>query len=436
MRGVLVAQRWASALLRSCEVAVSNGLAVLVWNYTTPSGIIGAAKKLALTLGLAACFGYASFDKAALAVELTPAYSAVEHGSILTVRARSWSHNAASIEQPGEFGETLNVVTNDTPVQTLSQYRAEPLLKGTEGVTTSAWSLSPVQGMAVKRHEPPARKGRDSLSYAVTHRSADKEPHANSSDSDWDRLNIAQSDVLSAAEYTWKQIAMHIVASGRELRINSGETQIAKLVAARMKNAMRSFDNSFSSDLYSAGSLSNQIGGLQHIVADTNTNTVGGIDANTWTFWRNTVFDLSSNSVIIGSTTIENDAMLPLWLSIDRGAGDSPDLIIMDTTYFTYFEKSQTSLKRYANADEAQAGLVSMKYKTADVTYDTSGSGIPSAHAYFLNTNYLKLVVHEDADLDEMPKKNPIDQDGEVVPLIWMGNLTCSNRKLQGVIIA
>jgi hypothetical protein len=208
------------------------------------------------------------------------------------------------------------------------------------------------------------------------------------------------------------------------------------LAAARLKNAMRTFDNNFSSDLYSAGSLANQIGGLQALIADTNTNTVGGIDASTWTFWRNTVFDLSVNSVTISSTTIENDAMLPLWLSLDRGQGDSPDLILMDTVYYTYFEKSQTSLKRYASASDAQAGLVSLKYKTADVMFDTSGSGIPASHAYFINSNYIKLVVHQDADMDEMPKKEPVNQDGEVIPILWMGNLTISNRKLQGVIIA
>lgn len=254
--------------------------------------------------------------------------------------------------------------------------------------------------------------------------------------SDWDLLSIQQSDVLSAAEFTWKQIAIHVVASGRELRINSGPAQIEKLAAGRIKNAYRTFENNFSADLYSAGSLSNQIGGLQHIVADTNTNSVGGIDANSWSFWQNTVFDLSVASVTISSTTIENDVFLPLWLLLDRGAGDCPDLIVLDSVYYTHFEKSQTSLKRYASAEDAQAGIVSMKYKTADVISDTTGSGIPASHGYFLNTNYIKLVVHEDADLDEMEKKEPVNQDGEVIPILWMGNMTVSNRKLQGVIHA
>lgn len=253
--------------------------------------------------------------------------------------------------------------------------------------------------------------------------------------SDWDLLNISQSEVLSAAEYQWKQIAIHVVASGRELRINSGDSQIEKLVAARMKNAMRTFDNNFSSDLYSAGSLSNQIGGLQAIIADVNTNTVGGIDASTWTFWQNTVFDLSVNGVTISATTIENSVMLPLWMSIDRGGSDQPDLIVADNTYYQFYEASQTSLKRYASSSSESGGFLSLKYKNADVIYDTTATGIPTTHMYMINTNYLKLCTHMDADLDVMDKKEPVNQDGEVVPILWMGNITCSNRKQQGVVI-
>jgi hypothetical protein len=253
--------------------------------------------------------------------------------------------------------------------------------------------------------------------------------------SGWDFLNVAQSDVLSAAEFSWKQIAIHVVASGLELRTNSGDSALEKLVAARIKNAMRTFENNFSSDLYSAGSLTNQIGGLQAIVADTNTNTVGGIDANTWTFWRNTVYDFSVDSVTASATTIES-SMLKLWLQIDRGPSDQPDLIVMSTDYYTFFENSQTSIKRYASAESAQGGFVTLKYKNADVIYDTSATGIPSTHAYMLNTNYLKLVVHGDADMETMEKKTPINQDGEVIPIIWQGNMTVSNRKLQGVMIA
>jgi len=253
--------------------------------------------------------------------------------------------------------------------------------------------------------------------------------------SDWDTLNISQSDVISAAEYQWRQIAINVVASGRELRINSGDSRIINLAKARIKNAIRTFNNNFSSDLYSAGTLTNQINGLQAIVADTNTNTVGGIDASTWAFWQNTVLDASDVSVTPSSTTIENGLMLPLWLSLDRGPDDQPDLIVADNTYYQYFEGSQASLKRYTSAESANGGFVTLKYKNADVLFD-GNSGIPANHMYFLNTNYLQLVVHQDADMEIMDEMRPVNQDGSVTPILWMGNLTCSNRKLQGVIKA
>lgn len=253
--------------------------------------------------------------------------------------------------------------------------------------------------------------------------------------SDWDSLNINQSDVITAAEYQWRQIAINVVSSGRELRINSGDSRIINLAKGRIKNALRTFNNNFSSDMYSAGTLTNQINGLQAIIADTNTNTVGGIDASAWSFWQNTVFDASVNSVTPSATTIENGMMLPLWLSIDRGPDDQPDLIVMSNDYYAFFEASQTSIKRYTDSQRANGGFVTLKYKNADVLFD-GNSGIPSAHIYMINTNYLELVVHQDADLEIMDEMRPVNQDGVVVPILWMGNLTCSNRKQQGVVIA
>lgn len=253
--------------------------------------------------------------------------------------------------------------------------------------------------------------------------------------SGYDVLNVGASDVISAAEYQWRQIAINVVASGLELRTNSGDTRIINLVKARLKNAIRTFKNNFSADIYSDGTLANQINGLQALVADAGTGTVGGIDSSTWTFWKNKVQSAAApiqggGAITPGSTTMES-LMLPLWLSLVRG-DDQPDLIVMDNNYFTFFEQSQTSIKRYTDSTKADAGFVALKYKGADVIFD-GGSGIPTNHAYFLNTDYLELVVHKDADMTVMDEMKPYNQDAAVVPVLWMGNLVCSNRSLQGV---
>lgn len=258
--------------------------------------------------------------------------------------------------------------------------------------------------------------------------------------SGYDVLNVGASDVLSAAEYQWRQIAINVVASGLELRTNSGGSRIINLVKSRMKNATRTFKNNFSADVYSDGTLPNQINGLQVLVSDAGTGTVGGIDSATWAFWRNQVQSaaapLQGGGAITPSATTIESLMLPLWLALTRG-DDVPDLIVADNNYFTFYEQSQTSIKRYTNdggsAGKAAGGFISLKYKSADVIFD-GGSGIPVNRMYFLNSDYMEMVVHKDADLAVMDEMKPYNQDAAVVPILWMGNLVCSNRNLQGVL--
>lgn len=252
--------------------------------------------------------------------------------------------------------------------------------------------------------------------------------------SDWDNLNISASDVISSAEYQWRQIAINVVASGRELRINSGDSRIINLAKSRIKNALRTFNNNFSNDLYSSGALTNQINGLQALIADAGTGTVGGIDSSAFPFWQNTVIDASNLSVTPSATTIESGLMLPAWLATDRGPDDQVDLIVADNNYYTFFEGSQLSLKRYNDTQKGAVGFVSLRYKSADVIYD-GNSGIPANHMYGINTAYMELVVHQDANLEIMDEMKPVNQDGAVTPILWMGNVTCSNRKQQFVIV-
>lgn len=261
--------------------------------------------------------------------------------------------------------------------------------------------------------------------------------------SGYDALDISASETLSASEYAWKQAAVHITASGRELRINSGDRAITKLAKQRLTNAMRTFRNNLSSDAYSDGTASNQINGLQAIIPDTAGGSLGGIDGDTYTWWQGAVQDASSpisgSAITLSNTTFEQPFMLQLWLELVRG-DDSPDLIVLSNDYYTFFEGTQVQIARYTkdtdrSPDKGQAGFVSLGYKTADVIFD-GGSGISTAHGYMLNTDYLMLYAHEDADMTEVSEQRAINQDAVVIPIIWMGNMGCSNRFLQGVMHA
>jgi hypothetical protein len=255
-----------------------------------------------------------------------------------------------------------------------------------------------------------------------------------------DMLNVAQSDVFSAAEYSWRNIALNVVSTGTEIRANAGPQRIANLAKARIQNAIHTFANNFSSDLYSDGTLPNQIDGLQKLVADAGTGTVGGIDSSTFTFWQNIVQSaaapLQGGGAITPSaaTGVMESLMLPLFMRLTRNA-DKPDMIVSSDDYYTFFEGGQVTIKRYVDGDMANAGFMALQYKGIPVFFD-GVSGMPAAHMYFLNTQYLELVVHSQANLTVLEDAKPYNQDAVVVPILWQGNLITQNRSLQGVLKA
>jgi hypothetical protein len=251
--------------------------------------------------------------------------------------------------------------------------------------------------------------------------------------SGYDPLNIAASDVLSAAKYDWVQAAVNITASGRELRNNSGANQIMDLAEQRTRNALRTAANNMSVDLYSSGALSNQMGGLAHIIQTNGQGTVGGINSATYTFWRNQFRELSGTGTWTKSTI--KDDMNALWLSLNRGS-DKPDLVVMSHDFFSAYWASLQDLQRYASADSATAGFQSLKYVTADVIFDSNTNFSTTAErAYFLNTEYLELCVHRDANWTTLDEKMSVNQDAVVIPVLWQGQIVCSNRSLQGIMI-
>lgn len=249
----------------------------------------------------------------------------------------------------------------------------------------------------------------------------------------YDTLNVNASDVLSAAKYDWMQVAIHVTASGRELKMNNAREAMIKLVKARIKNAKNTASNQMSIDLYSDGSLTNQMGGLASIIQSNGLGTVGGIDSSVFTIWQNKFFEIPGTNTWSKSNI--KGYMNTLWLRLVRG-DDKPNLIVSSHDLYSAYEESLQDNQRYMSADDAAAGFEALKYKTASIIFDDNANfGTTAEKMFFLNTKYLYLVQHSEAQWTQDDEKKPINQDAVVVPMFWMGNLVCSNRALQGLLL-
>lgn len=251
--------------------------------------------------------------------------------------------------------------------------------------------------------------------------------------SGYDMLNVGASDVLSAAKYPWVQSAINVVASGLELRNNSGREQLIKLASARVTNAQRTASNYMSLDLYGSGALTNQLTGLAGIIQTNGLGTVGGIDSSVFTFWQNKYREAAGTNTI-AKASIKGE-MNALWLALVRGT-DKPDLIVSTHDFYAMYWESLQDNQRFASSSSAAAGFETLKYISADMVFDSNANfATTGERMYFLNTDYLELVVHRDANWTTLDKRVSTNQDAEVIPIIWQGQLVCSNRSLQGILI-
>lgn len=251
-------------------------------------------------------------------------------------------------------------------------------------------------------------------------------------------LDISPSDVISAAEFAWKQAAVAVSISGLEQLKNSGKEKMIDLLEARIGNAERTFINNLSNDIYSDGSTDGgkQIGGLQLLVATSpSTGTVGSINRANFSFWQNQVTDMSDDVGAAASSGNIQDGMRKLWVKLVRNR-DKPDLIVMDNNYYEHFWASLQSQQRFTNEELAVAGFNNLKFNTADVVLDGGqGGDAPSSQAYFLNTNYLFFRPHRDRNMVPLdPDRFATNQDAMVKLIGFAGNMTMSNAALQGVL--
>lgn len=272
--------------------------------------------------------------------------------------------------------------------------------------------------------------------------------------SGYEVLNVSPSQIFTAAEFPIRQAAVAVSISGLEELQNAGPEQMIDLIEGRVSNAEDTLTSLIAVGIYSDGSAAKEIGGLQLLV-DTSpaTGTVGGIAADTWTFWRNIAYSAATNGGAAATSANIRRYMDAVYVQLVRGT-DKPDLLVADNNYWLLYNESLQPLQRITNADMAAAGFITLEYMGAPVVLDggfqgygtygeanasdyMANGGCPTNTMYFLDTKYIFYRPHRARNFVPLnPDRYSINQDAVVKLQAWAGNMTVSNRRLQGVLSA
>jgi hypothetical protein len=259
--------------------------------------------------------------------------------------------------------------------------------------------------------------------------------------SGYETLPTNPSDVISAAQFDFKQAAVAVSISGLEMLQNSGKEAMIDLMEARVNVAESTMANLIAAGIYAdgTGNGGKEIVGLKAAVSTSPTSgTYGSIDRANFTVWRNQALIASGASVNNAATTKSNvqHAFNLAMASITRGS-DKCDLIVVDNNYWNFILESMQAIQRLTDSGLAKAGFASVNYMGADVVLDGGiGGNMPASQAFFLNTSYIRLRPHRDRNFVPLDpsKRYSVNQDAAVQLLAWAGNLTCNGPKFQAVL--
>ncbi len=249
----------------------------------------------------------------------------------------------------------------------------------------------------------------------------------------YEELDVTEQKTTSAAEFNWRQAAASISISGADELINQeGEQRLLNLIGEKITNAESAMRKLLTTNFYAdgTGNFGKDWLGLDAICASSpSTGILGGIDRSVSTFWQ--------NKALVGTkTTTAFDNIISkmgnMYLSCSEGSY-SPDVIMADQASYEGYEGSLVDNKRFQSDKMADAGFMSLKFKGADVIFDTFVPATATlGNMFFLNLDSIRLVMMKGADMKIGEFLKVINQDAKSAKILAMGNLTVKESRRNG----
>lgn len=243
--------------------------------------------------------------------------------------------------------------------------------------------------------------------------------------SGYDALTPAHGqEIITAAEYAWKQAAIFIPMSGMEEAKNSGDKAIVNLLKTKTENAERTAAEQFETMLFTYYGTENSNkgwGGLPLLVGnETSTvTTVGGIDRTTDTYWR------ASRNVTPAAMTLP--LLSNTYNTVSYGS-DAADFQVTTQALWEKYEGLLQPYQRFMDPKTAEAGFTNLMHRGSKVVWSDL---CPSGLWYTLNSRHLKLAVLSGKWMNFRGFVEPYDRDAKYGLITCYGTFgTNESRKL------
>lgn len=249
-------------------------------------------------------------------------------------------------------------------------------------------------------------------------------------------LQEAERDDVTRAESAWKQVFETVLVSQADINMNSGKSQILRLLSSKVDIAEKRMKGRLAKSVFGSGANAKEFVGLQSIIAasgDYAGLSVGDIidedGNNAWVAYVKT------------SAGTLTEALMQLTLGKATQDEDRPHMALMKQNAYNEVWGLLKEHQRILADDSSFSGAGHDQKKV--LVYN----GIPhfidshmkDGSIYYINTDYTKLVVHANEDMKAQSFKQLEDVNAVKERMLLMGNLHCSlrnrNSELAGITV-
>jgi len=215
-----------------------------------------------------------------------------------------------------------------------------------------------------------------------------------------------------------------------------------------------------------ATAFTHTVGGVQVSItatdsgtyADWITNVVTAHQNAWWMNYSNPGYDVydainGSPGLSLGNNEIEtageclgnsNQNLISAMRSMYNRLPENPDLGLCSQQIYEVYEGALMPLERFTDTRVGDAGFGNLKFYGMTLMFDQAIKtalpavaptvAAPATPFYFLNSKSLAWVVDSGRDFVTPPFQSPPNQDAKVSKILLMANLTCNERRKNGVL--
>lgn len=265
----------------------------------------------------------------------------------------------------------------------------------------------------------------------------------------YEPVSLAVADAMRNASYNFCDFVAPIVITRKEELANKGDRAIVKIAEARLKSVMGMLKREFerqavagTSTILTDMSTLNGAGGVttgffEAVAFGAGTNTVGGISKAAFpTAYQNQFVD-AGGALSIGNLT---DLYIQAQINSPTSA---PNLILASANMYRTYKNLLFAQEFYMKETVLDGGRLALAFNgammyvdpflPAAITVGPSAGDVISA--YFLNTEYLKLVVDKDANFELSDFEHVSGYASRSAQIMTRAQLVTDHLACQGILI-